>query len=333
VNKTVSMLNVPRDTMSISKKGEIHKINAAFTEGIKRTKTEVKNLLGYNADRYVIVDYDAFENLIDAIGGVEIDVPKRMYYSDPDQDLLIDLQPGLQLLDGENALDYMRFRKGYANQDLGRIEAQQGVYKALIKQLATPKTLLKIPALAEVFFENVETDLSIGEIIWLGTQFYNMDTDNIVTETIPTYLRMYKSQSYVVASTYKMLALINKSFNPYESEIKNVSVVVPPSTSKATEDSSQEPDETADSTGKEDGEPNSGDNEVPDWLGGGSGTSSAVQTQQPDDTTAPGGDLPADTTVSATTAAVVDIPVDTTAQTNVPDSGSDDNSIPPEWLS
>jgi len=321
-NKTVAMLNVPRDTMSKDANGKIHKINSAYGKGIERTKKEVTNLLGYDANRYVIVDYDAFENLINAVGGVEIDVPRRMYYRDPDQDLTIDLQPGLQVLDGENALDYMRFRKGYANQDLGRIEAQQGVYKALIKQLATPKTLLKIPALAEVFFENVKTDLSIGEIIWLGTQFYDMDTANIVTETIPTYLRMYNSQSYVVASTYKMLSLINKSFNPYESDIKNVSVVAPPATTKATTEATQEPDESTGSAG-EAGE--SGSSEIPEWLGGGSTT------------TASGSDVPAATTGPvATTAGVVDIPADTTAaQTTASggQGGSDDNSTPPEWLS
>ncbi|MBE6931058.1 MAG: LytR family transcriptional regulator [Ruminococcaceae bacterium] len=304
--KTVAMLNVPRDTMSKSASGKIHKINAAFNGGIERTKKEVTNLLGYEANRYVIVDYDAFENLINAIGGVEIDVPRRMYYRDPDQDLTIDLQPGLQVLDGENALDYMRFRKGYANQDLGRIEAQQGVYKALIEQLATPKTLLKIPALAEVFFENVETDLSIGEIIWLGTQFYDMDTANITTDTIPNYSRMYNSQSYVVASTYKMLSMINESFNPYESDIKNVSVITPPASStKKTTASSDDPD-----TGDSGDTGSSGSDQPPAWLGGGSGES----------------------TTAATTAATVPpvyIPADTTA---APTPDTNDNSQPPAWL-
>lgn len=223
--KSASLLNVPRDTLvSYSTVNKYKKINAEYMSGgIKRTIKELKNLLGYEVNRYVIVDFDAFTNLVDAIGGIEVNVPKRMYYSDPDQDLLIDIKAGLQTLDGEDALGYMRFRKGYANQDYGRIEAQQVVYKAVAKKLATPSTLLKLPDLVDVILENVETDLTLGEMIWIGTNYITMNMDDLVTETLPSYgTTLSDGLSYVIPYKNDTIKLVNEYFNPYVDDIKNV---------------------------------------------------------------------------------------------------------------
>jgi len=233
-NKTVAMLNVPRDTLSRSKSGTSHKINNAFNNGVERTKVELKNLLGFAIDKYVILDFDAFEEIVDAIGGVEIDVPVNMNYRDPDQDLVINIKKGLQTLDGENALHYMRFR-GYANADIDRINAQQAFYKALAKKMATPSTLLKLPALADVVFENVSTDLTIGEIIWLGVNYITMDTSTIITETLPHTAKYINGISYVIPSRSGILKMVNQYFNPYTEKITNINLAeVPVQSTKAT---------------------------------------------------------------------------------------------------
>ncbi|NLD87037.1 MAG: LCP family protein [Clostridiales bacterium] len=239
--KSAALLNVPRDTASKTANG-FHKINAAYMAGgIDRTIREIKNLLGYEVNRYIIVDFDAFENLIDAIDGVEIDVPHRLYYRDPDQDLLIDIKAGLQTLDGEDALKYMRFRKGYADADLGRIEAQQVFYKAVVKKLATPSTLLKLPNLVNVMLENVETDLTLGEMIWIGTKYVTMNMDDLHTDTLPNIPRYVNDVSYVFPIKNKILKLINDKYNPYENDITNVNQVALPSSGSSSSGKTTKP--------------------------------------------------------------------------------------------
>ena len=233
-NKTVAMLNVPRDTLSKSKSGTSHKINNAYNNGIERTKVELKNLLGFAIDKYVILDFNAFEEIVDAIGGVEIDVPVNMYYNDPDQDLHINIKKGTQVLDGKNALHFMRYR-GYANADIDRISAQQAFYKALAKKMATPSTLLKLPALADVVLNNVETDLTLGEIIWLGATYITIDTSEIITETLPHTAKYINGISYVLPSRSGILKVVNSYFNPYTKDITQLNLAEPPEqTTKAT---------------------------------------------------------------------------------------------------
>jgi len=293
--KSASLLNVPRDTLaSNSTSSKYYKINSMYSKGgISRTIKELKNLLGYEVNRHIIIDFDAFTNLINAIGGVEINVPRRMYYSDPDQDLLIDIKAGKQTLDGEDCLGYMRFRKGYANQDYGRIEAQQVVYKAVAKKLATPSTLLKLPDLVNVILENVETDLTLGEMIWIGTNYITMNMDDLVTETLPSYgTTLSDGLSYVIPYRNDTIKLVNELFNPYVDDIKNVihaSDFKKGSLSSRAEDEDDKPD-TGSSTGgsnssgsnnsgskpDNDDEPDNNSGSVsqpPEWLNPSSGSS------------------------------------------------------------
>jgi len=317
-NKTVAMLNVPRDTLSVSRSGGTHKINSAYNNGVERTKVELKNLLGFEIDRYVILDFDAFEEIIDAVGGVEIDVPVNMYYNDPDQDLHINIKKGLQTLDGKNALHYMRYR-GYANADIARIDAQQDFYKAIAKKMATPSTLLKLPALAGVVFDNVTTDLSIGEIIWLGTNYITMDTDTIVTETLPHRATYINGLSYVIPSGSGILKVVNQYFNPYTEDITRLNLApVPVSTTKAT---TAAPDDPAGDDPSSDGPSGSGNGVTAGdpIIGGGTDideNGNVIGSTDPSgDNTSSGGDTSFD------------------PETQTPSTGSDDDiSQMPEWL-
>ena len=107
----------------------------------------VKDLLGIDLEYYVKVDlYNIVKEMVDIIGGVDIYVPMDMKYSDPvaDPPLYIDLKKGYQTLDGDKALQFLRFRKGYADQDLGRIRAQQEFMKAAIEKALRPANIVNI---------------------------------------------------------------------------------------------------------------------------------------------------------------------------------------------
>lgn len=211
----VSLMSIPRDTRAYMASGKVHKINAAHNKGVERMLTEIENTIGFVPDRYMVINYEVFETVIDAVGGVTVDVPMDMDYSDPDQDLEIHIKAGEQVLDGKNALHYMRFRSGYPDADLGRIRAQHVLLKSLAQKLKTPAALgllTKIPAI----MEDVETDLTTGEMLWLATKVFAVDMDTLTVETLP---------GHPVAADYKVddedaLALINDKFNPYEEPIK-----------------------------------------------------------------------------------------------------------------
>lgn len=260
-HKSVAILNVPRDTISRAANGETHKINSAYGRGgIDRLVTEIKNLLGYEVNRYVLVNFTAFTRIVDAIGGIEVDVPADMYKNTGD--MLIDLKAGRQVLDGEHALMLMRYR-GYANADIDRISMQQEVYRAVIDQLATPATILKLPSLTSIIAQNVQTDMSVGELIWIGTNYVTMDTDDVVTNTIPHTAQYINNISYVLPDEREILALVNEYYNPYNEKITRLNLADVPveqggSSNSSTDDSMEEE------------EMNSG-TQVPGWISGAGG--------------------------------------------------------------
>lgn len=268
-DKSVAILNVPRDTISRAANGETHKINSAYGRGgMDRLITEIKNLIGYEVNRYVVVNFTAFTRIVDAVGGIEVDVPEDMYKNTGD--MLIDLKAGRQLLDGEHALMLMRYR-GYANADIDRIGVQQQVYKAVIEQLATPATILKLPSLTSIIAQNVQTDMSVGELIWIGTNYVTMDTEDVVTNTIPHTARYINNISYVLPNERQILSLVNEYYNPYNEEITRLNLADVPveqgGSSQAgggaggDEDDADEPDDASGT-------------QVPGWLSGsGSGDS------------------------------------------------------------
>lgn len=174
VTKNVSMLWVPRDSrVKISGNGW-NKIGHAYSYGGHQLSEQtVSDLLGIPIDYYVAVNMDGFKKVIDALGGVDINVAKRMYYYDPydegevDNNGLIDLKPGMQHMDGNTALQYVRFRHDEMG-DIGRIERQQNFAKALLAQLASPAIITKIPDIISEVNAAISTDLPVSQMISLG---------------------------------------------------------------------------------------------------------------------------------------------------------------------
>lgn len=159
----ITLLSIPRDTR-VKVKGAWEKINAAyFYGGEELTQQSLEDFLGIKIDHYAILDFKGFEQLVDIVGGIEVDVPVRMYY--PEEG--IDLEPGLQTLNGRQALGYARYRYT-ADGDIGRAKRQQQVVQLLMEKLLRLRNVVKLPQLVKALAENVETDIPASQMLSLA---------------------------------------------------------------------------------------------------------------------------------------------------------------------
>lgn len=188
-----TMLSIPRDSYVPIPGYGWDKINHAYAYGkAKLTRRTVENLLDVEIDYLVEVDRKGVEKMIDAIGGVEIDVEKRMYYEDPwddDGGLVIDLQPGVQTLDGEEAVQYIRYRDEEG--DIGRAHRQQKFLAAAMDSVASPFTLIRLPRIVYACASGIETDMPMSEMVKLFPSVivaaYN-GMEKIFADGEPTYI-------------------------------------------------------------------------------------------------------------------------------------------------
>jgi polyisoprenyl-teichoic acid--peptidoglycan teichoic acid transferase len=167
--KGLHLMQIPRDTYINSPiHGEI-KANALFAlGGIQETETEVSNLLGRPLQHHILINLRAIRKMGDAVGGLELNVPKAMYYNDSSQNLSIALEPGLQTLKGKDLEGFIRFRHDELG-DIGRMERQKLVITALLKKLATPEILALLPQLISVVGSDIKTDLNPIQMVSLAT--------------------------------------------------------------------------------------------------------------------------------------------------------------------
>lgn len=159
-DKNIRVLSLPRDTRVEVPGYGYQKLNHAFAfGGADLIKATVEKYLNQPILYYVVVDYNSFPALVDALGGVEIDVPKRMRYVDRAGKLDINIKPGLQLMDGQKALHFVRFRKD-ASGDIGRVQRQQQFIKALVKKAYDPNNIIRIPKITKQLIKIFKTDIS-----------------------------------------------------------------------------------------------------------------------------------------------------------------------------
>jgi LCP family protein required for cell wall assembly len=184
--KTVTMLSIPRDTRAAIEGYGERKINEANSLGGPALTAEtVSELLGGVAiDRYVRVNVQGLEKLIDALGGVTIDVPKDMKYNDFSQHLYIDLKKGKQHLDGAKAVMFSRFRHD-AYGDIGRVQRQQQLLRAVTEQALQPGVLLKIPDILKVIQSHIDTNLTVEELLALAGFASETDRSNLQMLLLP----------------------------------------------------------------------------------------------------------------------------------------------------
>ena len=221
-NQKIGMLSVPRDTLVDQASP---KINAAMHKGVENLQSVVSDLVGYPIDFYIQIDLDGFQELVDAVGGVEFNVPVEMYYNDPTQDLSIFFQPGMQHLDGEDAMKVCRFRKngdgtGYPMGDIQRSETVRKLMITVAKKLVA--NIGKLDQFVSIMQRNIETNLSATDLTWFVTKAVGVNLDSGVSgDALPGDGSVtYGSTRYCYElEPGKSLEMINRLVNPYTASL------------------------------------------------------------------------------------------------------------------
>jgi len=228
-SNTASVVSIPRDTR-VNVARNYRKINVAHSAGqrfggtpdggIRQLKREVRSLIGFEPDFFVEINMAAFTRIIDAVGGVTVDVPFHMRYDDPFQGLHIDIPAGLQRLDGEQALQFARFRnanRGFrAINDYQRMENQQILIEAMLQSLLTPASILRIPEFISIFEENVNTDIRAQDMLWFASRLPDVGgVDALSTYTLSIARNSGPPNWYEFVDAAAALELVNSALNPF----------------------------------------------------------------------------------------------------------------------
>ncbi len=208
----INMVSIPRDSYVEIPGYYPQKINAAYVYGgIELTEQTIENITGLKIDKYLIINTKGIVKLVNLLGGVEIDVPKDMYYTDNAQDLFINLKKGKQKLNGKQAEGFVRFRHD-ALGDLGRIERQQLFIKALSHKLASLGSLVKSPFIIEIIMNNIRTNLSIKDFVLLANTARMMPSKNINPITLPGTTTNNEAGSVVILDGFEMKKILKELF-------------------------------------------------------------------------------------------------------------------------
>ncbi len=230
---SMDIVSIPRDTL-INTSWRVRRINTVYwgarysgADGIAALKTQVERLTGFPPDCVAVIDLQIFVQAVDLIGGIWFDVPMAMDYEDAGQDLYIHLQPGYQLLDGYQAMGLCRYRSGYITGDLGRIEMQQQFLRACADQMLSLGNVPKARELVTLLSENLDTDLSAGNMAFLLRQFLACAPEDVRFHLPPCDTAYFSGCSYVLLQVEPWLELVNAHLSPYETPVGwgNVDIV------------------------------------------------------------------------------------------------------------
>jgi len=233
-NHTLEVVNIPRDTLANVGWNNVKRVNTIYANMRYQHGWDDKSLdasmegavecfadiLGFKVDYWFLVDMKAFVALIDAIDGVDFDIPVNMNYDDVQAGLSIHYTKGIQHLYGKEALQVMRFRKGYSDQDIGRIGTQQDFLMSAAKQILAKKSSISVYDLARIFLNNVKTDIGLDYLIWFGHELLKLDADDINFSIMPgLYWDSVGGDSYVTIYVNQWLELVNEKLNPFTEDI------------------------------------------------------------------------------------------------------------------
>lgn len=219
-NGRLAMMSVPRDTYVTNEYCIGHKLNAIYRgKNIIPLIEEIQDQIGVKIDYYLVFKADMLISMVDAIGGVEVEVPFTMKYDDPTQDLHINIPKGTQVLDGKNAEGFVRFRHnndmtvGYAMGDLDRTEVQQTFIKRFIATVLDPKNIGKIPDLINIANENTQTNVTVREALRYVTDIGKIDVENIYSTTAPGVAKTIDGLSYFLLDKEEARTIIATEFD------------------------------------------------------------------------------------------------------------------------
>ncbi len=221
--KKASLISIPRDTYyyreEYAKYDELQKINAIYgteDDGIKALVEAVEDLTGIPIDNYATIKYSGLRAAVDALGGVEFDVPFHMRYTDPYDELDINVPAGNQIIYGDDAMELLRFRKtnypgyqGYPNGDLGRVQTQQAFMKAAAKKAMS----LKLASVISAVYPHIKTDFTLTEMLGLVKDAIGFSADNMETMTLPGTDKMMGKLSFYLADGEKIIQEVYKLYD------------------------------------------------------------------------------------------------------------------------
>jgi len=207
--KDTILFSIPRDLRVMIPERGMDKINHAFAYGgVDLLKKTVEDLIGLPIHYYGVVDFEGFKYVIDALGGIDIYVEKDMYYIDRAGSVKINLHKGQQVLDGEKALEYVRFRSDSLG-DLGRIQRQQKLINAVIDKILNVDNLTKIPNIVSSLPDYINTNMGSSDIISLARLMKDIDREKIWIETIKGEPQYIGGVSYLVVDTQEVKDRVN----------------------------------------------------------------------------------------------------------------------------
>lgn len=212
-DRKINLLSIPRDTRVLIPGVGYDKINHAYNYGgIDLAVRTIEEFLGVTINYYAKMNFQQFEKLIDALGGIDIEVEKPMYYTDRTDKLYIRLTPGKHHLNGKEALGYVRFRHDPLG-DLGRIERQQKFLRALYNQMREKISLTDLPQYINLVGSTIETNISFYEALFLVSKFYNIENQNIDMSMMPGIPENINGISYVIPDFNKIKEWKKSVFN------------------------------------------------------------------------------------------------------------------------
>jgi len=210
-NPEIKLLSIPRDTRVVIPRRGNDKINHAYAHGGSALLIEtVNDFFDIEVEKYIQLDFNSFREVVDILGGMEFYVERRMFY--PAEG--IDLRPGLQMLDGDKALQYVRFRG--ATGDVGRVERQQRFIMEFIEQKLQIRYALRIPELVREINRNVNTNFSIAEMVSIGMAMRALETEKIHMEMLPGVARYIGGVSFWVSDTQDLDEIFPQEEKEYE---------------------------------------------------------------------------------------------------------------------
>ena len=217
-NMRLNIVQIPRDTYFRANSRTYRKINGAASAlgGIEAFAKELGKALGINIDYTVQFNLNALAKVVDLVGGVPINLPYDMDYDDPDQGLFIHLKAGDHVLDGDMAIQFVRFRSGYIRGDIARIDAQKIFMAAFIEHITKEVSLMKIPGLIAVMLGDIKTNMSFSECISFAQSALSLRTENVRMVTISgedTRTQIDSGAWYYIINRESSIDIVNRYLN------------------------------------------------------------------------------------------------------------------------
>ncbi len=223
----INILSIPRDTLVQMPGISIDKINDANVRGGAKLAAEtISHLLSdIPIDRYVRLDTEGFAHFIDALGGVEVTIPKPMRYVDESQHLYINFKAGRHKLNGQHLQEYVRFRHDELG-DIGRVQRQQVVLKEILHSLLQPSTLGKLPKMLQVVKDNADTDVSVGEMLAIAQLLAHADREHLNMVMLPGRFSGKNEYhlSYWIKNPKALAPILASYFDVPNSRVHNITV-------------------------------------------------------------------------------------------------------------